>query len=58
MTQFSARQIAKSFTHRIDAEPDKVFPLLCPVREYDWIKGWECRMIHSGIRGGGKQLCF
>lgn len=27
--------------------PDEVFPLLCPVREYDWIPDWSCTMIHS-----------
>jgi len=25
----------------------EVFPLLCPVRERDWIDGWDCKMIHS-----------
>ena len=25
----------------------EVFPLLCPVREEDWIDGWNCKMIHS-----------
>jgi len=25
----------------------EVFPLLCPVREKDWIDGWNCKMIHS-----------
>ena len=25
----------------------EVFPLLCPVREKDWIDGWDCKMIHS-----------
>ncbi|MFN8205801.1 MAG: hypothetical protein U0T82_00130 [Bacteroidales bacterium] len=24
-----------------------IFPLLCPVREYEWIPGWECDMIFS-----------
>lgn len=27
--------------------PEEVFPLLCPVREYDWIPDWSCTMIHS-----------
>ncbi len=27
--------------------PQEVFPLLCPVREYDWIPDWSCTMIHS-----------
>ena len=26
---------------------DQVFPLLCPVREYDWIDGWDCELVHS-----------
>ena len=24
-----------------------VFPLLCPVREYDWISDWECTLLRS-----------
>ena len=29
------------------AAPNEVFPLLCPVREYEWIAGWACEMIYS-----------
>ncbi len=36
------------------AAPDKVFPLLCPVREYEWIETWKCEMIHS--RSGFAEL--
>ena len=25
----------------------EVFPLLCPVKEKDWIDGWDYKMIHS-----------
>jgi Polyketide cyclase / dehydrase and lipid transport len=31
----------------VAAPADVVFPLLCPVREYDWIPEWECEMVHS-----------
>lgn len=31
----------------VSSRPDKVFPLLCPVREYDWIETWNCEMIYS-----------
>lgn len=24
-----------------------VFPLLCPVRELDWLDGWQCTLVHS-----------
>lgn len=36
-------------THRfsLDATPERIFPLLCPVREYEWIPGWRCEMLHS-----------
>lgn len=27
--------------------PERIFPLLCPTREYDWIPSWRARMIHS-----------
>jgi len=30
-----------TYTQRLVAPPDAVFPLLCPVREADWIEGWE-----------------
>ena len=26
---------------------EKAFPLLCPVREYEWIETWECTLLHS-----------
>ncbi|MGE4554029.1 MAG: SRPBCC domain-containing protein [Desulfovibrionaceae bacterium] len=31
----------------LDAAPEAVFPLLCPVREYDWIPSWACGLVHS-----------
>lgn len=24
-----------------------IFPLLCPVRERDWLDGWQCTLVHS-----------
>jgi hypothetical protein len=29
------------------AEPSVVFPLLCPVREAEWVPGWKYRLLHS-----------
>ncbi len=31
----------------LPAAPEEVFPLLCPVREYDWIPTWRARIVHS-----------
>jgi len=27
--------------------PEQVFPLLCPVREYEWIESWQCEVVSS-----------
>ena len=43
------RGVQKSF-HYIQTNNgscEEVFPLLCPVREADWIEGWEYEMIYS-----------
>ena len=51
MGDFRAKRIVNKVTFRVKAPPAQVFPLLCPVREYDWIDGWDCTMIYteSGI---------
>ena len=47
MTEFLPQRIIKEAQLTIDADPGQVFPLLCPVREYEWIEIWQCRMIYS-----------
>ena len=41
----------KSYRQTINASPEIVFPLLCPVREVEWLDGWEYKMIYcvSGL---------
>ncbi|MGI9537489.1 MAG: hypothetical protein ACR2PB_10480, partial [Desulfocapsaceae bacterium] len=39
---------------QLNSTPEKVFPLLCPVREYEWIPQWQCEMIYS--RSGVAEL--
>lgn len=36
-----------SYTQRLVAGPAAVFPLLCPVREADWIEGWDPLLVIS-----------
>jgi len=45
---FSVRH---SYRQRLNARPEKVFPLLCPVREADWVDGWDPLLVltRSGI---------
>lgn len=38
--RFRARQ-------HVAAEPEAVFPLLCPVRELDWIPSWDCELVYT-----------
>ena len=44
---FRARRAVAEFTGELDAPPQDVFPLLCPVREYEWLDGWKCDMIFT-----------
>jgi hypothetical protein len=37
----------KSYTMRLKGTPEQVFPLLCPVREYEWIETWQCDMVYT-----------
>lgn len=37
----------RSYKQRLVAPPARVFPLLCPVREADWIEGWEPQAVFS-----------
>ena len=46
-TPTRAARTAVEITFMLDATPDRVFPLLCPVVEGDWIPDWRCTMVHS-----------
>ena len=41
------RRSEKKYRQTIDAPPEVVFPLLCPVREAEWLDGWASTMIYS-----------
>ena len=40
-------RVVRTFTQRLVAPPERVFPLLCPVREVDWIEGWDPVLVLS-----------
>jgi hypothetical protein len=46
--EFKGIQESKTYQQVNSAPPEVVFPLLCPVREKDWLDGWEYSMIFSG----------
>lgn len=47
MKAFVGKRVAREFTQTNSAAPERVFPLLCPVREAEWVPGWQYRLIFS-----------
>lgn len=47
MTSFQSCRVVREFTQNNPAPPEKVFPLLCPVREADYLPGWQYRLVYS-----------
>jgi hypothetical protein len=43
--------VTRSYTQSVCRPPAEVFPLLCPVREAEWVNGWEPRLVltESGV---------
>lgn len=41
------KRASRTYTQKLNAAPDRVFPLLCPVREADWIDGWDPLLVVS-----------
>ncbi len=58
MESTKVKRYVKSFSHVVDAAPEKVFPLLCPTREYNWIQGWACDMVYSESGFAEKDCIF
>jgi len=44
-------RVTRTFTQQLVASPSEVFPLLCPVREAEWLDGWDPHVVfsHSGV---------
>lgn len=45
--EFQARRLTRNYRQTINASPDEVFPLVCPVREAEWLDGWRSTMLFS-----------
>jgi hypothetical protein len=48
-------RVRHTYTQTLEAPPVKVFPLLCPVREAEWVPGWRCDWVlsESGVAEPG-----
>jgi hypothetical protein len=40
-------RVLREYTQTIAATPEQLFPLLCPVREADYLPGWKYRLVYS-----------
>jgi len=38
-------KVSHTYTQTLAAPPADVFPLLCPVREREWVKGWDPKLV-------------
>lgn len=49
MRKVDSGRVVRRYTQVIEAAPEVVFPLLCPVREGEWLEGWaeRCEVVHS-----------
>lgn len=45
--EFRGIQKTLSYTQINNGSIEEVFPLLCPVREKDWLDGWDYKMVYS-----------
>ena len=46
-TEFKAKRTIRSYIQTINAEPATVHSLICPVREAEWLDGWDYDLIFS-----------
>lgn len=47
MNSFRGSRVVHEFVQTNPAAPSEVFTLLCPVREGEWLPGWQYRLIFS-----------
>jgi hypothetical protein len=40
-------RVSRSYTQTLEGTPEEVFPLLCPVREREWVEGWDPELVVS-----------
>ena len=52
------KRVKHSYTQLLAALPDKVFPLLCPVREVDWEPEWDPALVLSNSGVAEKDCIF
>lgn len=44
---FKSKRVTRNYIQTINAEPSKVHALICPVKEAEWLDGWDYDLIFS-----------
>jgi hypothetical protein len=47
MRIINPKRVTRSYTQSLLGTPEEVFPLLCPVRETEWVAGWAPGEVRS-----------
>jgi len=47
MKKTDSKRVVREYRMVHKARPERIFPLLCPVREYDWIPLWRCELLYT-----------
>jgi hypothetical protein len=52
---FKAKRVTRNYVQTIQARPSVVHSLICPVKEAEWLDGWDYHLIfsHSGFAEKG-----
>lgn len=58
MEVFKPVRVERVYVQHLDARPETVFPLLCPVREKEWVKGWDPVAVYSESGHAEKDCVF
>jgi hypothetical protein len=46
-TDFKAKRVTRNYVQTIQAQPSVVHSLICPVKEAEWLDGWDYQLIFS-----------
>ena len=54
-SDFKAKRVSRDYVQTIQARPSVVHSLICPVKEAEWLDGWDYQLIfsHSGFAEKG-----
>lgn len=58
MSNFEGKQLTLEYSQIFNSKSYRVFQLLCPTREYEWIEPWKCDLLYSSSGYAEKGCVF